>query len=118
MAMPSRWTAQPASSANCRAARKFMPSEVQRSADFSIIRYAQVWEDADVLLDALDIQSGDTCLTIASATDNALAMLAKNPHRVGAIDLSLAQLACLELRVAAYRHLEHPELLELIGSIH
>src|SRR6185503_2469857 len=93
-----------------------MPSEVQRSADFSIIRYAQVWEDADVLLDALDIQSGDTCLSIASAGDNALAMLAKNPHRVVAIDLSSAQLACLELRVAAYRKLEHPELLELIGS--
>lgn len=95
-----------------------MPSEVERSADFSIIRYAQVWEDADVLLDALDIQSGDTCLTISSAGDNALAMLAKNPHRVVAIDLSPAQLACLELRVAAYRRLEHPELLELIGSTH
>ena len=27
-----------------------------------------------------------------------------------------AQLACVELRVAAYRTLEHPELLELIGS--
>src|SRR5213075_2924340 len=65
---------------------------------------------------ALDIQSGDTCLTIASAGDNALAMLAKNPHRVVAIDLSAAQLACLELRVAAYRKLEHEEFLELIGS--
>jgi S-adenosylmethionine-diacylglycerol 3-amino-3-carboxypropyl transferase len=93
-----------------------MPSEVQGAADFSIIRYAQVWEDADVLLDALDIQSGDTCLTIASAGDNALALLAKNPHRVVAIDLSPAQLACLELRVAAYRQLAHCELLELIGS--
>ena len=93
-----------------------MPSEVQGSADFSIIRYAQVWEDADVMLDALDIRSGDTCLSIASAGDNALAMLAKNPHRVVAIDLSWAQLACLQLRVAAYRKLQHDELLELIGS--
>src|SRR5207248_3382435 len=33
-----------------------------------------------------------------------------------ALDLSLAQLACLELRIAAYRELSHPELLELIGS--
>src|SRR5256885_1885937 len=99
-------------------ARKSMPSEVQGAADFSILRYAQVWEDADVLLDALDIQSGATCLTIASAGDNALAMLAKNPHRVVAIDLSPAQLACLELRIAAYKRLEYPELLELIGSHH
>src|SRR5882672_4800770 len=118
MAMLSRWTAQPALFAAFRMVRKSMPSEVQRSADFSIIRYAQAWEDADVLLDGLDIQSGDTCLAIASAGDNALAMLAKNPHRVVAIDLSPAQLACLELRVAAYRRLEHGELLELIGSTH
>src|SRR5688572_27622135 len=110
--------AQPAPSTAFPPARKSMPSEVQRSADFSLIRYAQVWEDADVLLDGLDIQSGDTCLAIASAGDNALAMLAKNPHRVVAIDLSPAQLACLQLRVAAYRRLEHRELLEFIGSIH
>jgi S-adenosylmethionine-diacylglycerol 3-amino-3-carboxypropyl transferase len=85
-------------------------------ADFSAIRYAQCWEDADVLLEALDVQPGDTCLSIASAGDNTLALLTKSPGRVLAIDLSAAQLACLELRVAAYRALEHPELLELIGS--
>jgi S-adenosylmethionine-diacylglycerol 3-amino-3-carboxypropyl transferase len=33
-----------------------------------------------------------------------------------ALDLSPAQLACVELRVAAYRTLTHPELIELIGS--
>ena len=93
-----------------------MPSEAAAHADFSGIRYAQCWEDADVLLEALDIQSGDTCLSIASAGDNALAMLSRSPQRVIALDLSPAQLACLELRVAAYRVLEHHELLELIGS--
>jgi len=86
------------------------------TADFSRIRYAQCWEDADVLLAALDIQPGDTCLAIASAGDNALAMLTRNPARVIALDLSPAQLACLELRVAAYRELEHDELLLLVGS--
>ncbi|MBV8669114.1 MAG: DUF3419 family protein, partial [Candidatus Eremiobacteraeota bacterium] len=40
----------------------------------------------------------------------------KHPSRVIALDLSAAQLACLELRVAAYRLLSHPELLELMGS--
>ncbi|HYE72463.1 MAG TPA: DUF3419 family protein, partial [Blastocatellia bacterium] len=74
------------------------------------------WEDADVLLAALDIQPEHTCLSIASAGDNTMAMLSRAPQRVIAIDLSLAQLACLELRVAAYRELEHHELLELIGS--
>jgi S-adenosylmethionine-diacylglycerol 3-amino-3-carboxypropyl transferase len=93
-----------------------MQSEAAARADFSAIRYAQVWEDADILIDALDIQPGDTCLSIASAGDNALALLTKSPARVIALDLSPAQLACLALRVAAFRTLEHPELLELIGS--
>lgn len=93
-----------------------MKSEVQDRADFQAIRYAQVWEDADILLDALNIQPGDTCVSIASAGDNALAMLAKSPKKVYALDLNPTQLACLELRVAAYRVLEHKELLELMGS--
>jgi len=93
-----------------------MESELAKQADFSGIRYGQCWEDADVLLEALDIRPGHVCLSIASAGDNTLAMLARAPERVIAIDLSPAQLACLELRVAAYRELDHGELLELIGS--
>jgi S-adenosylmethionine-diacylglycerol 3-amino-3-carboxypropyl transferase len=92
-------------------------SDVAGRADFCGIRYAQCWEDADVLLRALDIRPGDTCLSIASAGDNTLAMLSRGPARVIALDLSPAQLACLELRVAAYRELDHPEVLELIGSV-
>ena len=93
-----------------------MPAEAGVSADFSRIRYAQSWEDADILLEALNIQPGHVCLSIASAGDNALAMLSRGPQRVIALDLNPAQLACLELRVAGYRELSHAELLELIGS--
>jgi S-adenosylmethionine-diacylglycerol 3-amino-3-carboxypropyl transferase len=93
-----------------------MSSEVSHRAKFSDIRYAQCWEDADILLKALDIQPGETCLSIAAAGDNTLALLSQNPGRVIALDLSLAQLACLELRVAAYRELNHSELLILIGA--
>src|SRR5437868_2114323 len=94
-----------------------MTSEVAAKADFSGIRYAQCWEDADILLEGLDVRPGDVCLSIASAGDNTLALLTRRPARVIALDLSAAQLACLELRVAAYRRLEHGELLELIGSV-
>ena len=93
-----------------------MTSEVAGRADFSEIRYAQCWEDADILLQALNIQPGDTCLAIASAGDNALAMASRGPARVIALDLNPAQLACLALRVAAYRELAHGELLELLGA--
>lgn len=85
-------------------------------ADFSYIRYAQCWEDADILLQGLDIKPHHVCLSIASAGDNTLAMLSCQPARVIALDLNPAQLFCLELRVAAYRELRHHEMLELIGS--
>jgi S-adenosylmethionine-diacylglycerol 3-amino-3-carboxypropyl transferase len=93
-----------------------MHNEIAKRADFSEIRYAQCWEDADVLLAALDIQPQHTCLSIASAGDNTLAMLSRAPQQVIALDLSAAQLACLALRVAAYQALEHHEVLELIGA--
>src|SRR4051812_26327676 len=94
-----------------------MGSEIAARADFTGVRYAQVWEDADVLVDALDVRPDDVVLSIASAGDNALALVSRGPARVVALDLSPAQLACLELRVAAYRELGHGELLELIGSV-
>ena len=80
------------------------------------LRYAQCWEDADVLVDALAVRPGGTYVAIASAGDNALAMLAAGPARVIALDREPAQLAALALRAAAYRVLAHEELLALVGS--
>ncbi|HLZ65705.1 MAG TPA: DUF3419 family protein [Aliidongia sp.] len=85
-------------------------------ARFDLIRYAQVWEDADVLTAALAVAPGATLVSIASAGDNALALLTLDPARVIAVDLSEAQLACLALRIEAYRTLDHTGLLELMGS--
>ena len=90
--------------------------KVAEQVEFSRIRYAQCWEDADVLLEAMDVGPTDTCLSIASAGDNALALVAAGAQRVIAVDLSLAQIACLELRVAAIRTLTHSEFLELLGQ--
>src|SRR5262245_60303692 len=118
MATGWSWTVARASWPACRlpTGRMPMPSEIAARAGFDTIRYAQCWEDADILLEALDVKPGAVCVSIASAGDNALAMLSKDPARVVALDLSPAQLACLELRVAAYRALSHAGLLELIGS--
>lgn len=91
-------------------------TEAAGKADFSRLRYAQCWEDADALVAGLAIEPGDTCVSIASGGDNALALLTGDPARVIAIDLNPAQLAACRLRLAAYRRLEHGELLELIGS--
>ncbi len=93
-----------------------MPSEIQAKAEFTEIRYAQVWEDADILVEGLALQPGYVGISISSAGDNALAMLAKGPSKLLALDLNPVQIACLQLRVAAYRELAHGELLELMGS--
>lgn len=92
-------------------------SQIAGKARFDAIRYAQLWEDADVLTAALEHRPGATLVSICSAGDNALAMLTLDPARVVVVDLSPAQIACLELRMAAFRTLDHGQLLELMGSV-
>ena len=93
-----------------------MKSEIESRAKFDLIRYSQVWEDADLLIEALAIKEHDIVLSIASAGDNAFALLAQNPAKVYAVDLSFAQIACCELRKAMYRQLSHREHL-LFGGV-
>lgn len=93
-----------------------MTAQVESKADFGDIRYAQLWEDADVLTGALSSVSGATLVSICSAGDNALAMLTLDPARVIVVDLSRAQLECMYLRIGAYRNLNHQGFLELMGS--
>ncbi len=91
-------------------------SEIAGKANFDHIRYAQLWEDADVLTEALGQSHGKTLVSICSAGDNALAMLTLDPARVVTVDLSPAQIACLRMRIGAFRALGHGEFLVLMGS--
>ncbi|HEV2147354.1 MAG TPA: DUF3419 family protein [Longimicrobiaceae bacterium] len=85
-------------------------------AAWDFIRYASVWEDADLLCAALaPTAAGGRLLSVASAGDNALALLTMDPAEVVAVDLNPAQLAAAELRIAAFRHLYHPDLLGFLG---
>lgn len=94
-----------------------MKSEIEGRAKFDLIRYSQVWEDADLLTEALDIHADDIVLSIASAGDNAFALLAQNPGKVYAVDLNFAQIACCELRKAMYGVLTHQEHLIFGGVV-
>lgn len=87
---------------------------IEHRTDFDLVRYANCWEDADLLVEALRPRTGARVLSIASAGDNTLALLAEGAEVVAA-DLSLAQLACLELRCAAFRQLTYHELLGFLG---
>ena len=90
-------------------------SEIQHRADFSEIRYAQCWEDSRLLTASL-LPAGRHCLSIGSAGENSFALLAAGAASVTAVEMNPAQIACIELRKTAYLHLDHPALLELIGS--
>lgn len=84
-------------------------------ADFSFIRYSNCWEDTNILLEALDIKRGETGISIASAGDNTLAMLIKEPERIYAFDVNSTQLYCCELKMACFRCLSYKETLTLLG---
>lgn len=91
-------------------------SSISEKAAFNFIRYASVWEDADILCEALAPSSKNgRILSIASSGDNVLALLTLDPKEVIAADLSSAQLACVELRMVAFRHLDHDALLAFLG---
>ena len=92
-----------------------MNKNIQQRASFDKIRYANCWEDADILLKALNIQSHSRCLSIASAGDNSLALLTANPTLVVALDISEVQLACTEIRKLAFSHLPYEEMLSFLG---
>jgi S-adenosylmethionine-diacylglycerol 3-amino-3-carboxypropyl transferase len=93
-----------------------MSSEIETKAAFDRIRYAQLWEDGDVLVHALSGDPGRTLVSICSAGDNALALLTLDPRRVIVVDLSPAQVECLKLRIGAMRALDHGAYLELLGA--
>lgn len=93
-----------------------MGSEFVERVDLQIVRYAQVWEDHRILEDALRIGPEDDVLSIGSAGCNVLALLAKEPRSITAVDISPAQNAVLQLKLAAIRRLSHGDFLLLLGS--
>ena len=84
-------------------------------AEFSTLRYSQVWEDADVMLAALQPVKSSILISIASAGDNALALLLTDPQQVIAIDINPAQIALTHLKVAAIATLGHKDCLAFLG---
>lgn len=82
---------------------------------FELIRYANCWEDADVLLKGLNPEENKRFLSIASAGDNSFSLLVSNPELVVAVDVNQNQLFLLELKREAIRHLEYEEVLQFLG---
>ena len=88
---------------------------IEQRTSFDFIRYANCWEDADVLIGAMSGHNQLRYLSIASAGDNTLALLTLDPALVVAVDLSPVQLSCLEIRMAAFAQLEYQDFLSFLG---
>lgn len=95
---------------------RFMKTEIENKASFNIMRYAQCWEDADVLINSLEIRQHDVCLSIASAGENTFSLLSQSPKKVIAIDMNPIQLCAVKLRIVAYQHLSHEQMLKFHGA--
>ncbi len=92
-----------------------MSENIDQRVALDLIRYSNVWEDADILCTALEPEPGKRILSIASGGDNAFALLAEGAEVV-AVDLSPAQLAVMELKRAAFLGLSHDALLGFLGA--
>ena len=63
--------------------------------------YAQIWEDPDIDLEALDLRPDSHVVAIASGGCNVLSYLTAGPARITAVDLSQAHVALNRLKLAA-----------------
>jgi len=92
------------------------PESIEDRASFDIIRYANCWEDADVLCEALRPAEGRRFLSVASGGDNSFALVAEGAEVVAA-DLSPAQLHLVELKAATIRRLDYEPALAFLGVL-
>jgi S-adenosylmethionine-diacylglycerol 3-amino-3-carboxypropyl transferase len=67
--------------------------------------YPQIWEDPEVDVKGLKIDSGSRIMTIASGGCNVMNYLTEGPAKVCAIDLNPAHVSLTRLKIAAVQHL-------------
>ncbi len=92
-----------------------MSDDLTDKVNFGIIRYANCWEDADILLEGLTPAEGSKILSIGSAGDNSFSLLTAKPDIVVAIDINKIQLHLIELKKAAIKKLNYEEALQFLG---
>jgi S-adenosylmethionine-diacylglycerol 3-amino-3-carboxypropyl transferase len=72
---------------------------------FDGLVYPQIWEDPAVDMAAMDIQPDHHIVAITSGGCNVMSYLTADPARITAVDLNIAHLSLLELKLKAARHL-------------
>ena len=87
---------------------------IQSRASFDFVRYANCWEDPELLLKSVDLD-GKCCASIASGGDNSFALLLGDAKEVVAFDLNGSQIDLCRLKQEAIRRLDHDAFLEFLG---
>jgi S-adenosylmethionine-diacylglycerol 3-amino-3-carboxypropyl transferase len=95
-----------------------MAKQLTDKVSFDFIRYANCWEDADILLEGLDQKPGGKLLSIGSAGDNSFSLLVSDPEAVVAIDVNRTQLFLVELKKLCITKMEREEFLSFMGFTH
>ncbi|MGD1847730.1 MAG: DUF3419 family protein [Salibacteraceae bacterium] len=90
-------------------------SEPLQAVKFDFIRYANCWEDAELLVRELGPLTHARVLSIASAGDNSFSLLAAGAQEVVAVDLNPVQLKLVALKKAAIREFDQRAYLEFMG---
>ncbi len=84
---------------------------------FSGLVYAQIWEDPEVDIEAMDLGEDHRIVTIGSGGCNMLAYLSRRPTSIDVVDLNPNHVALNRLKLAAFRHLpDHTSVRRLLGE--
>ncbi len=78
--------------------------------------YNTCWEDPAVDRQALNLSAEDVLLVIGSAGCNVLDYALQGPRAIHAIDANPRQIALLELKLAAIRHLDFEDFFAIFGD--
>ncbi|WP_221393041.1 DUF3419 family protein [Dyadobacter sp. NIV53] len=89
--------------------------DLTERVNFEIIRYANCWEDATILLEGLSPANGSKILSVGSAGDNSFSLLTTDPEMVVAVDINRIQLYLIELKRICILNLEYEETLAFLG---
>ena len=79
------------------------------------IKYSNVWEDAELLSKALEVNHADDVLSIASGGDNSLFLASFKPRSLTCVDTNEVQIFLTQLKEEAIRHLDYQRFLDLLG---
>lgn len=94
-----------------------MDKDLTRRVKFDILRYANCWEDAEILIEGLQPREGAKILSIGSAGDNSFSLLTTNPDLLVAVDINKIQLYLIELKRSCIKNLPRQDTLSFLGFL-